>query len=439
MRPQNALLALITLILCVGTFARAGWSQQMSNLDRGRVLNMLDQIDSDIRKNYYDPKLHGVNWDAEVQTARQAIKAETSLNMSFAHIAEALDAFNDSHTFFLPPPRPFKLEYGFQAFMVGNRCLIERVRPGSDAEAKGVKPGDEILDYGGYPATRDTLWKVDYFFHALHPQEDVSLKLRDPGGRVRQVNIQAKFKQLPMAMNLTSYNDFMLLVLEGEKQAHLMRAREQSVGDDVMVLKFPEFNLGQAKIDDLIGEARKYNGLIVDLRGNGGGAVDSLESLLGAFFKDKIKIFDRVGRKKSEEEFDKPRGQTFEGKVIVLVDSESASASELFARVMQLEKRGIVMGDRSSGSVMESVHHSYKVGQDSVIFFGASITDADLIMKDGKSLEHNGVQPDEPVLPTADDLAKGRDPVLARAAAVLGAKLTPEDAGKMFPYEWPKP
>jgi carboxyl-terminal processing protease len=129
-------------------------------------------------------------------------------------------------------------------------------------------------------------------------------------------------------------------------------------------------------------------------------------------------------------------GQVFSGKLIVLIDSESASAAELFARVIQLENRGTVVGDRSSGMVMEAQIWPYQQGQGTVKFYDFEITDADLIMKDGKSLEKNGVVPDETALPTAADLAAGRDPVLSRAAELAGVKLDPAAAAKMFPFEW---
>jgi C-terminal processing protease CtpA/Prc len=70
------------------------------------------------------------------------------------------------------------------------------------------------------------------------------------------------------------------------------------------------------------------------------------------------------------------------------------------------------------------------------LLFESSITVADVIMSDGKSLEKTGVTPDEILLPTAEDLANDRDPVMARAAALCGVTLDPVKAGTLFPIEW---
>jgi C-terminal processing protease CtpA/Prc len=149
-------------------------------------------------------------------------------------------------------------------------------------------------------------------------------------------------------------------------------------------------------------------------------------------------IGDRVRRSNRKTLVAKSHHNPFSGQLAVLVDSNSASASELFARVIQIERRGIVFGDRTSGSVMEAKHYSYHTGFSIVAFFAASITEADLIMTDGKSLEHVCVTPDVLILPSADELASGGDPVITRAAEAFGFTISPEEAGKLFPYEWPK-
>jgi hypothetical protein len=61
-----------------------------------------------------------------------------------------------------------------------------------------------------------------------------------------------------------------------------------------------------------------------------------------------------------------------------------------------------------------------------------------VITPDGKSLEKTGVVPDEVLLPTGADLASSRDPVLSHAVTLTGATLSPEEAGQLFPIEWPK-
>ena len=164
----------------------------------------------------------------------------------------------------------------------------------------------------------------------------------------------------------------------------------------------------------------------------------TLERMLGNTFDHDVKLADRLGRKKElKPEIAKSRGgSAYSGKVVVLVDSASASASELFARTIQLEHRGIVVGDRTSGRVMEAKGFPFAEGTNTKIFYSFSVTEADLIMTDGNSLEHVGVTPDVIVLPTADDLAAGRDPALARAAELGGINLDPTAAGKLFPFQW---
>ena len=419
----------------------ASAQQPMTGFDRDRMLSMLSVIGADVRKHYYDPKFHGLDWDARIAEAKQQISKEPSLNMALSHIAAALDALNDSHTFFLPPGHVTRTDYGFQFQMIGERCIVTHVRPKSDADAKGLKPGDEVVTLNGYTPTRATLWKMQYMFWVLRPQAGLRLEVRDPAGSERRLDVMAKVHQGKKVVDLTGAdagNDIYDLIRQSENAEHLMRARYFEAGDQLMVLKVPEFFFSQSEVETMLGKSRKHQNLIVDLRGNPGGSVDTLKYLVGAMFDKEVKIADRVGRKDQKPEIAKPLHNPFTGKVVVLVDSKSASCSEVFARIMQLEKRGVVIGDRSSGSVMEAKHYEEKMGTDVVVFYGASITESDLIMTDGKSLEHTGVTPDEPILPGAQDIADGRDPVLAHAAELLGVKISAEDAGKAFPYEWPR-
>ena len=418
--------------------ALAQQRQPLSNFDRDRAQGILQVISSEIKKHYYDPKFHGVDWDAKVAEAKLAIAKTDSLNMAMSHIAAAIGSLHDSHTFFIPPQHAYKLEYGFLYQMLGNRCFVTQVRPKSDADAKGLKRGDEIVTLNGYNVTREDLWSMQYVFNILRPQPGLHLRLRDPAGNEQQVEVLAKTRIGKKVMDLTGgggASDIWDLVREGETDEHLMRARFEEYGD-ILAIKIPEFFFSASEVGSMMGKARKHQGLILDLRNNPGGSVETLKYLVGGVFDKEIKIADRVGRKETKPEVAKPMHDRFSGKLVVLVDSNSASAAEVFARLIQLEKRGVVLGDLTSGSVMEAKHYDEQMGSDTVIFYGASITESDLIMSDGKSLEHVGVTPDETLLPTAQDLASGRDPVLARAVEILGGKITPEAAGQAFPYEW---
>jgi carboxyl-terminal processing protease len=221
------------------------------------------------------------------------------------------------------------------------------------------------------------------------------------------------------------------------EERDLYHDRFVTEGNDLFIWKMPTFSMTEEHVDEIMGKAQKYKSMIIDLRDNGGGYVKAMKRLVGYLFDHDVKIADSKGRKETKPEVAKTRGEKlFTGNLVVLVDSGSASASEVFARVIQLEKRGTVVGDRTPGAVMTAQHFEHQSGVGAVLYFGNSVTVSDVIMNDGKSLEKVGVTPDELMLPTGADLAAGRDPVLTRAAALLGVVLDPEKAGSMFPYEW---
>jgi carboxyl-terminal processing protease len=178
---------------------------------------------------------------------------------------------------------------------------------------------------------------------------------------------------------------------------------------------------------------------VIDLRGNPGGLEDNLSRLLGGFFDHEIVVGDRIQRKETKSFKVKSRGShAFSGKLIVLVDSGSASSAEIFARVVQLEKRGTVVGDKSAGAVMEARVFSFDQGAmlGTELPYAVEVTIADLKMTDGKSLEHNGVTPDEILLPSPEELAAGADPQLARALQLAGLPMSSAAAGQLFPVRW---
>jgi C-terminal processing protease CtpA/Prc len=145
-------------------------------------------------------------------------------------------------------------------------------------------------------------------------------------------------------------------------------------------------------------------------------------------------VIGRIQRRREVRVLDtRPGGRPVEGRLYVLIDSRSASAAEVFARVVQREGRGMVLGDLSAGLVMRGRVFPLSIGADIRIFYGLSITDADLIMADGTRLERRGVRPDSLILPSAAELAAGADPVLAAALSLAGHETDPASAGAVLP------
>ena len=421
----------IVIVACITQVAKG---QTLDN-DRRRGVEMLDVIKKDIQKNYYDTSFRGIDLDAHFKTTVEKVKAANSIGEIFGIIVRALMDFNDSHTGFILPAPADRVEQGWALQMIGDKCYVVAVKPGSDAEGKNLRPGDEILLLGDNAPTRDVLWKLWYF---LRYQPGISMVVRGAGGESRALTIMAKIRKGKAVYNVgsTTGADRMDLIRQWETEARLFRHRYVET-DQLLIWRMPSFD-GDKVMDDMMDKAKNREALILDLRGNPGGLESALLRLTGYLFDHDIKLGDIKSRTETKPLIAKTRGvnRVFKGKLVVMVDSESGSSAEILARIVQLEKRGTVIGDRTSGSVMRALEFEHKSGLDRIFYYGVSVTIADLILPDGKTLERVGVTPDELLLPLPADLAAGRDTVLSRAANLVGFKLEPEKAGSFFPLEW---
>ena len=420
----------------IGLFpATAAFSQTFDKIERGRMKDMLKIVKAEVRDKYYDANYHGIDLESRFKQAEEKLDQATSTPQSLSIIAQVLIDFNDSHLFFIPPSTNLAVEYGWRMQAIGDKVYVTQLKPGSDAEAKGMKIGDQILSIGGFRPSKKELWKIRYYYNGLSKRSSLKVDVLGPKDEaLRSLEINSELKKLPQKVVFTSYFRLFDDFYEEENDRH----RFQTAAG-VTAWRMPSFEYDPASMPNLVGRFKDSRGLILDLRGNGGGYVKTMEQLVSYLFDKDVRISEAKGRKKTEPSSSKTKGPaSFKGKLVVLVDSESGSASEVFARVVQLEGRGVVIGDTTAGAVMQSIQSAQQMGTDSIVPFGISITNADVIMSDGKSLEHVGVVPDETVIPTANDLAAGRDPALARAFEILGVKATPEEVGKLFKYYWKK-
>lgn len=399
------------------------------------MLQMLDVIHEDIKQHYYDPSVHGFDLDRRFAEARNEILRSRSESEGLLDIAAAVESVDDSHTHFLPPTRPYGVDYGWIMEPVGeSSCFVTAVRPDSDAFAKGLRPGDRILSINGIGVTRQNIDFIEYAYHVV-PQSGFHLSVQSPAGVTR--NLVAMATLIP-GQSMIRHSDLMMWLSIHHQQGDRSQYHHQ---EGVLFWKLPDFLIEPSEVGSLMNKTRSFKAVVLDLRGNRGGLEGVLEKFIGGFFDQDVEIGDLKARDGTMPWMVASRKQkAFSGKLIVLVDGGTGSAAEIFSRVVQIEKRGTVIGDRTSGAVMQgnTFMHVVRLDATNVAQYGVQVSTAELIMRDGKLLEKAGVMPDERILPTPDDLVLGRDPALARAAELAGVRISADEASKIFPSRWPK-
>jgi carboxyl-terminal processing protease len=196
-------------------------------------------------------------------------------------------------------------------------------------------------------------------------------------------------------------------------------------------LRFSQWTVGvMPRVTEALQALRATPGLIIDLRGNPGGSLHMVNLVLGHFFRERAelgRILTRTGRPISllfgTVEVIKLHTvvegdpQAYRGPVVILVNAQSGSASELFAATLQASGRATIVGEPSCGCLLGFLGYSALPGGGELAY-----SEIGFVMSNGRRIEGEGVMPDRPVPATLADLVVSRDRALEVAQQVLAAQ-----------------
>jgi len=387
------------------------------NFEKGRARLILDDVSKDIDKNYFDPTFGGMDWKAMVAETRQKIDAAQNTNQIYTAIFALVNKLGNSHTMFMAPGRIVDISFGFNAKAYGDRIYIYEIKKKSSAEAAGLKEGDQILSVNGFNAVRDSFDLMMLYFRVLHPAHALDIEYSRNGGASQKLHLEAKVREKAAVTDLTDSFNFwdMLRDIESDNEVTYHYKMEGDIG----YLQIPRFvYYDDGFISGLLKKVSNSKAIVVDLRGNPGGAVKALEDIAGYFEPQPVVVADLQGRKKPEQIKVKPKNPNLPVPMVILVDSQSFSCAELFARHFQREGRAIVVGDHTAGYATAANFYSHKVGVDTIVPYGVQVATARVIFPGNEDLEKKGVTPDQLCLPTSADLAAGKDPCKDKAYAI---------------------
>jgi carboxyl-terminal processing protease len=414
-------------------------AQQSRRLDAERVRIVLRDIQADLRRHYFDTTFHGVDIADRFRRAEERALAAESNRQVFAIIAQVLAELDDSHTTFWPPDRQADIRYGWRPHMIGDSCFITAVTSGSAAELSGVRAGDRVLAIDGIRPNRRDFWKIAYLFTQLDPRTAVTLVLESPGGTPREVTVASRVIPRRALADLTGTDggaDIWDLIRQSTDWVTEHRDEFVTVGESTLVWRLPTFAADDERLDAGVRRAKRHRTLVLDLRGNQGGYERAVLRLIGGTFAGETDVGTLRRRRGAEPLTARAQEAPFAGRLLVLVDSRSASAAEIYAGTVQRLGRGTVLGDRTAGAVMRSRFYGRQAGGEFAVLYSLSVTDAEIALAGGTILEHVGVEPTETIVPAAADVAAGRDPVLSRALRLAGHDVDAVAAGRLLRHDW---
>ena len=388
-----------------------------------------------VYETHFDTTFNGVDWLALREELRPRLEGEVSEAELRATIGDMLGRLGQSHFALIPREVADTLDpaadgaevgdVGLDVRLVGDDVLVSRVDENGAAWQAGIRPGwivtavgdEEVADIIRAAREVEQVGPIGpaYIVHGRvlrrtqgPPGTVCDLRLIDGGGVEREIEVEllpTESQPIKLGNLPTFFSRF-----ESEERS--------GWGVSAGVIWFNYWMVPLVRqIDEAIDRYRDADGIVIDLRGNGGGVGAMVSGVAGHFLDEPISLGVFRTRSSTLEVRANPRRvapdgrrvEPFAGPLAILTDEQTGSASEVFAGGMQAIGRARVFGQTTAGAVLPATMDRLPNGD---VLYHAF---AEFTTAEGVTLEARGVVPDERVPLTRDDLLSGRDAALEAA------------------------
>lgn len=417
--------AVITRRLAAPAQATAAGSEAATPLDAATRAAAFEFVWRTVDARYHDPKMNGVDWKAVAAKWRAPVLEAPDDDAFWDRLDRMAGELRDVHTRVVSPKRAQLLErfqsvsLGFAFRPLGDALVVTAVNGESDAWWAGVRPGMTLTEVEGEPArsvyarlraeTRDG--STEQQRHALAATRLLAGE-RDSTARLAFARSDATRLEATLRRTVL---------------ANPPRVMHRRLPEGPGYIRLTAWNPSvQGRMLEAIAALQDAPSLVIDLRGNGGGSGGMVRQVAQPFFEGEVKAgraltrtgkpitlaFEMVELVKLEPTL-KGTG-LYKGPVAILVDAGSASASEMFAGLLQSLRRATVVGQVSCGCLLAYMGYANVPGGGKLAY-----SEVGFVMPDGRRIEGTGVVPDLQVPLSPDDLRLNRDRVLEVAVAHL--------------------
>lgn len=324
----------------------------------------------------------------------------------FAVYANALTELYDPHTAYFSPRRAENFDINMSLSFDGIGAVLQpddeytkilRLVPAGPAQKQGeLQPSDLIIAVGqGEEGPMENVigWRLDEVVDLIRGPRETTVRLEViPGKNKMDQRRVVAIQRNQVKLEEQSAQSEIIKVEDVDG-----RIRKLGVIDipafyiDFAALRRgdPNYKSTTRDVSALIADlqAEGVDGLVIDLRNNGGGSLQEANDLTGLFIEYGPTVQIRSAERRVWRDGKRRRSAYYEGPVAVLINRLSASASEIFAGAMQDYGRGIVVGDRSFGKGTVQSLLELPEGQ-------LKVTESKFYRISGDSTQHRGVVPD---------------------------------------------